>query len=59
MLKPVFQQVHNIKHFFLAYGFVFRAQVQNQRLTPFVEVLDTIEQGDDQLPVDFDATLVS
>ena len=58
MLKSVFKQVHDIEHLIATFRLVLGAQVENDRLSPLVELSDSIKQIDNQLTRNINAAFV-
>ena len=58
MFKSVLKQIHDIKHLIATFGLVLGAQVENDRLTPLVELPDSIKQIDNQLSRNINAAFV-
>jgi hypothetical protein len=58
MLEPILEQVHDIELLLLVGRIVFRANIENDALTPLIEVLDPIEQRNDQTLINVNTALV-
>jgi len=58
MLEAIFKKIHDIKHLILVFRLILGAQVENDGLAPFIELTDLIEQADDKLAGNVDATFV-
>ena len=59
VFEAIFEKVHDIVHLVIALGSVLRAEVKDNSLTPLIEIFDAVKERDNQLPSDFNASLVS
>ena len=59
VFKPIFQQIHDIKHFFLASRVILWAEVKHDSLAPLIEIFNPVQQRDDKLLCDIDTTFIS
>lgn len=58
MLKSVFEEIHDVEFLLLVRRVVLRGNVQNDTLSPLVEVFYAVQEWDDKLPVNVDSALV-
>jgi hypothetical protein len=47
VFKSVLKHVHNVEHFLFAFGLVLTAEVEYDRLPPFIEIADAVQQLSD------------
>lgn len=59
VLKSVFQKIHDVKLFLLVLWLVLGCDVQNDTLTPLVEIFNSIQKWNNQASVNIEATFVS
>lgn len=58
VLEPIFEQVHDIELLLLILGVVLAADVQDNWLTPLVEIFNPVQQRDDKVSVNVNTSLV-